>query len=273
MPNPLRSIEAKMTRARDCHRTVQSQIDGLMGSDPHVAGGWDIQYDLDAGWLKVFQVGTPEVPASCAALFGEFLYDLRSCLDHLAWQLVRATGNTPTTETQFPIFKNQAAFEKRAPIATYGMALPVRAHIENLQPFRQRPDYPASTTLWLIHDLCNIDKHRELHLTEVWCYTVDIEFRGVHAGLMKRVPIKLPKRLEDGAELAHYRWSSDLLDASGKSEVDMNFRATLDVGLGDPPVLRDWDKKTVRGVGLLDVMETMIEYMERRVLPTLVPFL
>ncbi len=45
------------------------------------------------------------LPFDALAAAGDIVHNLRSALDHLAFQLVLAGGHTPTTETAFPVWK------------------------------------------------------------------------------------------------------------------------------------------------------------------------
>ncbi len=55
----------------------------------------------------VFRGSTPNVPIEWFIRLGEILYNLRSALDHLVWQLVLANGKTPGRDNSFPIIKNE----------------------------------------------------------------------------------------------------------------------------------------------------------------------
>lgn len=72
-----------------------------------------------------------EVPLTFSAIIGDVLYDLRSALDHLAWQLVIANGGTPNRDTAFPIYSSPAGREFR--VKTAGMDPAACAFIEGRQ--------------------------------------------------------------------------------------------------------------------------------------------
>lgn len=94
-------------------------------------------------------------------LLGEFLYNLRSGLDQLAWQIA-----TPDARKRFPsiicfpIFERVSNSHDRK---NYNKALDwfpddVKKEIENLQPHKQ-PNAIMDHPLWQLNKLCNIDKH------------------------------------------------------------------------------------------------------------------
>src|SRR5262249_29246118 len=58
--------------------------------------------------------GEDEGLARISVLSGEILHHLRSCFDHLIWQLIIKAGNDPTTRSEFPVFLNAADYVKRS---------------------------------------------------------------------------------------------------------------------------------------------------------------
>ena len=94
------------------------------------------------------------------------VHDLRSALDHLAWQLVEANGGTPRDRPGEP----QTAFPIRteAPkngLRIHGDVAPAALEVvEALQPYNVSPESPADAVLWHLHRLDVIDKHHELLL-------------------------------------------------------------------------------------------------------------
>lgn len=91
---------------------------------------------------------------------GDFVYNLLSGLDQLAWQLCLSGGGDPTRDTMFPIHerddvKSEATFLKRVK----GMPPDAVLIIRQLQPYRRAADY-RKHPLWQLNELSNIDKHR-----------------------------------------------------------------------------------------------------------------
>jgi hypothetical protein len=68
----------------------------------------------------VFRFGRiPAVPSVLSAIAGDAIHNLRVSLDHLAWQLVIATGGTPRTGpggTAFPIHHERPWPDRGGPI-------------------------------------------------------------------------------------------------------------------------------------------------------------
>lgn len=95
-------------------------------------------------------------------VFGDFIANLRGCLDHLAWKIVLLSGGIPDTNTSFPICEtDNSAGRKYFAKCTVGMCAPALTLMEQMQPYHAGNDY-RSTHLWRLNKLWNIDKHRHL---------------------------------------------------------------------------------------------------------------
>ena len=97
------------------------------------------------------------IPIEIPLIAGDFCYCLRSGLDQLSWQLARINKIArPRTQTSFPIFsvRPPKGFQDR----TKDLAAAMVKVIEGLQPYQLGPDFKTHP-LWLLNELCNIDKH------------------------------------------------------------------------------------------------------------------
>ncbi len=95
-----------------------------------------------------------------ALSLGDFVYNLRSGLDQLAWQLCLSGGGDPGVDTMFPIHerdepKSEAKFLKRVK----GMAPAAIDIIRELQPYQRGADF-RQHPLWQLNELGNLDKHK-----------------------------------------------------------------------------------------------------------------
>jgi len=99
-----------------------------------------------------------EVPDPIPLLIGDAVHNLRSALDHLAWQLVLANGEKPTRETEFPIgdpAKTYSAAFSDGKVK--GMCVGAQKLIRDMQPCHSK-----DLTLWHLNTLDIADKHRLL---------------------------------------------------------------------------------------------------------------
>ena len=109
----------------------------------------------------------PVPPLSLAVIVGDVVHNLRSSLDHIAWQLSLLTTSEPYKNTAFPIFKDTKPTSvtnfKRMTKDVLPDAIRV---IEALQPYHAG-DTAEYTHLWILNSLWNTDKHRLLNAVPV----------------------------------------------------------------------------------------------------------
>jgi hypothetical protein len=151
-------------------------------------------------WL-VFFVKEPNPPLELGAVIGDFLFNLRSALDSLVCGVVRKQNPTQSCDkNQFPIFDVPKSYKDVRPKHLADIPEDTRKLFDELQPFH-RPD-PHLDPLWILNRLCNIDKHRSIHLT--LCYHRDVRLsiplkdgraiyvelpHNAHAGEVGTVPL------------------------------------------------------------------------------------
>jgi hypothetical protein len=184
----LESARLKLDRAAVHIDAVKKAVGEYIGSEPGV-----ITEDANGKpTLNFRSLPPPEI----SILAGEALYQMRSALDHLAFDLVKLNA----MQIQLP-----AAWEKRCefPLLTevpikgnlpvpWELPLPYNffdrclpgiskgafAFIERLQPHYRRN---GSSQLWFLAKLANIDKHRHLNLTKPQAYVrIDAVWDGFH---------------------------------------------------------------------------------------------
>ncbi len=100
-----------------------------------------------------------EPPEDLGPVVGDCLHNLRSALDHLAWQLVLANGKKPGGKTEFPVWNTPEDFAAKSKDQVRGMDPGVVAVIEESQPY-----YVSRKSIGTTHQLNRIDKHRHFHL-------------------------------------------------------------------------------------------------------------
>src|SRR5262249_4018917 len=117
-PPRLTGVLAKIERAKKHIRDLDSAIQSFRDTDPY---GVRTENDSQTGQIiQRIQVRS-QVPSTLSLLIGDAVHNLRSALDHLAWQLVEANGDTPTTKTAFPIYKTLAKYTTESTRRVKGM--------------------------------------------------------------------------------------------------------------------------------------------------------
>lgn len=202
---------------------------------------------------------TKEPPHEISVLAGEVLYQLRSTIDHLAFDLVKMnTGNVqlPADWEEHCFFPLWLKVPKKPP--TYncfehilpGISKQAFTFIEGVQPYRT--NNRTGNMLRLLAELSNIDKHRHLNLTK--------------ARLSRKERIETSRgwytsigRIEDGAELdpVPTTW------VDGKEPVYVERSISLDVSFAEPKLGR----VTEFQVPVEEVLQLLLDEVQTIIVP------
>jgi len=162
-------IQLKIERARERLRELGAAIKAFHDTKPYVI---ETKRDPSTRRLIYYLTRALPVPLTVSTIAGDMLQNLRSALDHLAYQLVLVGEGRPGpfTHVYFPIADDHKEHRERRPRQTKGMRADAIHAIDALKPYRGGND-----TLWRLHKLNNIDKHRLL-------ITAGSAFAGVNVG-------------------------------------------------------------------------------------------
>ena len=158
-------IRIKIERAR---KHLQGLAEDLLAVEKHTI------VEKESGSFKT----VPMLPWGVIAATGDIVHNLRSALDHLAWQLVcvGTPGMEPTRQVGFPIAIDADTYNTEKTAKVNGMSEDAKEKIDRLQPYKGGDD-----NLWRIHELDNIDKHRTL-LTVAYDVTLAADWIGAFRG-------------------------------------------------------------------------------------------
>lgn len=154
MSNRLVGIRAKIERAKHHIRDLESRISAFRETDPYRFIGDEDQQTGERVYRSDVRA---EPPVEFAIVAGEALHQLRSTLDHLAWQLVEANGEKPGTKTAFPVFQSLPDYEAQSARKVKGMSDGAKDLVKAVQPFQT-----GFAPLGILAELNNFDKHRLL---------------------------------------------------------------------------------------------------------------
>jgi hypothetical protein len=146
-------IRLKIKRADKHIAELQTAILAFKATDPH-----EVTAKRDPQTRKpIYYVHKADpVPEDIALIAGDVIQNLRSAVDHLAYQLVLAAGNTPDIATSFPIFDTSDKYESGKNGKVKGMDPVAIKAIDAVEPYKGG----KGDILWRLHRLNNIDKHR-----------------------------------------------------------------------------------------------------------------
>jgi len=148
---------AKVERARKHFDDLQGGIRLFVGSSPYEVGAKKNQGTT--GYTYYFSRVDP-VPLSIACMVGDVLNNLRSALDHIAYQAVSlGVGGAPQNfrEIYYPIADDAGKYPALRDRRVKGARQDALEAIDATEPYKGGNDL-----LWLLRELNNIDKHRLL---------------------------------------------------------------------------------------------------------------
>jgi len=261
------SASVKIVRAAEHLDAIRRIINSLAST----ANAYEIVKDAD-GEEKIRFLVQP--PPQIAVLAGEVVYQLRSALDHLAFDLVKrnATGITLPinwdTRCDFPLWSRIPADQiKRGythpplPYNCFTKSLPgiskaAFAFIEGVQPYRSGVGAGTPNVMKLIAQLSNIDRHR--HLNVVLPKAAQFHDLILTQG---RIYSYGKGGLKDGAEV-------DSSPAKADDIVDVQRRFSPYVTFDEPAVGSGADTLEVE-----HVLEVCLEQVERVIVPAFIHLL
>lgn len=156
MKDRLVGCRTKIERAKKHIVDLQAAIDAARETQLY---RFATQRDPKTGHLVYYVTNVQEPPPSISAIAGDVLQNLRSALDHLAYQLVCVGmgSNGPFRWPQFPVYDSAEKYESGKNAVIHGMRPEAIKAIDQTKPYKGGND-----TLWRLHELNRIDKHRVL---------------------------------------------------------------------------------------------------------------
>ena len=151
-------VRIKVERAKHHLGDLQARIEGLREDNAYEAIPYD---EPDTGDLVYKAKIRNQPPPYWSAIIGDCVHNLRSSLDLLVCEMVRAEGEPIKGRTGFPIFGSEAsytnAFEPGPPGEIKGVPQCAVKLIKRAKPYKG-----ADNPLWRLHQLDIEDKHKLL---------------------------------------------------------------------------------------------------------------
>ena len=255
LKGPLASVTMKLLRANDHLRGIR-QVEAKFGA---VACQVVFTEDRDKD-LGYFVVHLPEPPLELSSMVGDCLHNFRATLDYLVWRMVMCNPpNEPDSRNMFPICTspdNFAGQVKRGRLQ--GVPEAGAAIIEKMQPY-DSTHHP----LVLLDNLCNADKHRDLHLTTAVASDLDISFS--RDGEVYLRTILGNDEVRNGTILGNIGVS--LSKVPSRPQVEVHGQAVAFVAF------KDLLSESGEAVSVGDLLEEMRDHIADTVIPSLEPFI
>jgi hypothetical protein len=157
--HPLAGVLAKLNRAQEHLEALHSQLPAFLDRKPH---RFSAELDPERRRYSMRVTILEDPPLEWSIIVGDIAHNLRSALDHLAWQLVIASGNKPSGGTQFPIFSTEPVSRNQRESwnrMVKGMRDDILLLIKDVQPYKAG-DKANEHSLAALQSLSNEDKHR-----------------------------------------------------------------------------------------------------------------
>ena len=210
----LEGVNAKVQRAQDEIERLAKDISVSCETQRSLFSE-ELRRDVgDKIW--VFRGETPIVPIEYSIRLGEIVYNLRSALDQLVWQLVHANYKAPHHLNEFPIFDDESRFDEAVKRKLKGVSQESWDKIKEMQPFSENDGWDALKTL---HSLCNIDKHRSVILPLYMLDRCSVRFLGGGDPAIKPLVRSFRSMEEPGLKKDMIVYSVQPLDA--KCEINL----------------------------------------------------
>lgn len=259
--HPLDGFLLKLNRAETHLESVHQSIEKFVRSDYYETS---TEYDYKRRLVARLKNVQPP-PAELSVLIGDTVFNLRSALDQLAYGLA-ATYTRPLPEpvawtSAFPIFSSGRRYRTGgrggAAYKMRGMSHHARAAIGRVQPFHKRKN-PMLVYLWMLEELCNIDKHRLVHLTTAATHAMSFQVSGTGFLRLDSAEV-IPRPIEDGAVVARLYGQ---FEAPPAVQVKMNL-------VPDVRFHARGEAKSVRGRSVLETLYGIRDAILFSVLPEL----
>jgi hypothetical protein len=143
----------KLERAKKHIFDFEVQARTFLDSEPYKIGA-KLRSDINHYMLYIGSI--EPLPETLSLIVGDAVHNLRSALDHIAWQLVLAAGGTPNKHTYFPIC--EAPQQYRSAIGQgeiNKLNIGAKETLRLVQPYESGND-----SLLHLHQLDIADKHR-----------------------------------------------------------------------------------------------------------------
>ena len=202
----LEAVDAKIERARSELRMLKADIATSCEERARLI----VREDCGQQERWVYRGDSPKAPIQWSVRTGEFAHNLRSSLDHLVWQLVLANGRCPGRHTGFPI--QDQANPKKFKSNLRGVSLTATEYIKIVQPYHiTEQEYQSDSDrvrigLAMLHDICNMDKHRHLAIAVT-------QWTGEHPKSVVRASYHPMRKRDENARVDHRRLADEHPDS------------------------------------------------------------
>ncbi len=238
MSGELAGVDLKIGRAKSDLADLKQAVEGALHPDRY---SFTMEYHAQSQ-KHIYRVhNVPVVDPKWSLQIGEIAYQLRSALDHLAWQLVLLDGKTPGEDTQFPVRDTRR--NKHGELLPVKVLLPkvksgqILQLLDECQPYKGDGSQEVSqfeahrSPLWVLRGLNNIDKHRLL-LVAACVLDIGSLWFGLPAGVPKPTLSLSAAPLKENSPVARFDFHG------AEPPTDFNPHPALQIVVREPDIPR-----------------------------------
>ena len=186
-------------------------------------------------------------PVEIGLIAGDVIHNLRSALDHLAYQLVLINGEVPTKQTAFPVFDDTTKYKAGLAGKVKGMAQRAIDAVGATEPYQDG----KGAGLWVLHYLDIADKHHELLTPLINVTGASFTIPGFwERGYRGVGGVSFPnfgKPLKDGDVIA-----------TREAEMDNDMNLSLDLAFTEPEV--------IEGKSVIETLQRLVDLVDSIIL-------
>jgi hypothetical protein len=200
---------------------------------------FSLHIDPKSGDHTIYAEIVEPPPPMLSVIVGDVLHNLRSSLDHLAWELVIRAGGKPGRQTYFPIcdthdrwlreveWRRRSA-DRKSPLAGIEPGSAIWKFIQAVQPYEGAVYANAMTVLRV---LSNADKHRQLLISGMFPdpddFAAMLRWRPEAVLREQKIFLGPDQPMKDGDKVAFLNFDPSKLDpdlrVEGELAVDIAF--------------------------------------------------
>jgi hypothetical protein len=251
-----RGIWLKVERAKDHVRELDRRVGEFMQRKPYTTA---VNREQVTGHHVICALVNEQPPAWWGTIAGDAVQNLRSALDLTVYQLVLASGGTPSASTGFPIAETPDEYAEISAGRLAGLGVEVQELVHRLRPYRY-----GNPALWRLNRLDAAG--RQVGIQPVAAATkslIDVfsnlDFPNTPIPISPGYPYKAVFPIENGTELAR------VARAHTSSQLNVNAQGAFYIAFGEPAV--------IQGEPLLPTLRTLIRVTESAVQPLLRPLI
>jgi len=250
MSDVVERIRAKVIRAKQHIQDFQLGLMAFYDTKPYAVA---IKEDAQAGKRIYYVTKADPVPDHVAAIAADVIQNLRSPLDHIAYQLVLDArgGAEPDWLVYYPISGSAADYPATRKGLVKGVRQAVVDAIDATEPYKGGKGH----ALWQLNGLNKLDKHKLL--VGAGAFSSGVEITPTITAMFKKIPgfqnISFPPVFLNPADkLLALKAGDELYIEPIDHEVAKDRRFTFDVSFDQPGVIEcEPALKTLQDMGSL----------------------